>query len=76
MMEYVAVEEASFDLVGYDVKKQILEVHFISSDYTFAYEDVPVEEFESLLDAKVKDKYMQYIIDSYEGYRINSKQSR
>ncbi|MFP5042323.1 KTSC domain-containing protein [Parasediminibacterium sp. JCM 36343] len=76
MTEYVAIDSTVFDLVGYDEKRQVLEVHYIASGYTFAYEGVPMEEFESLLDAKSKDKYLQYITDSYEGYRINAKQSR
>ena len=76
MFEYVSIESPLFDLVGYNVKSQILEVHFVDTGYTFAYEDVPEDEFNALLDAKSKEKYLQYIIDSYEGYRVNTKQSR
>ena len=75
-MEYVPFESTIADLVGYNLKSKILEVHFVASGYTFAYEDVPEEEFDNLLDAKSKDKYLQYIMDSYEGYRINTQQTR
>ena len=76
MFEYVSIESPLYDLVGYNVKSPILEVHFVDTGYTFAYEDVPEDEFNALLDAKSKEKYLQYIIDSYEGYRVNTKQSR
>ena len=76
MKEYIPIESTLADLVGYDIKSKILEVHFIATGYTFAYEDVPEEEFDNLLDAKSKDKYLQYIMDSYEGYRINTQQTR
>ena len=70
------IESTLADLVGYNMKSKILEVHFVATGYTFAYEGVPEEEFDNLLDAKSKDKYLQYIMESYEGYRINSQQTR
>ena len=56
MMEYLPIESTLADLVGYNMKSKILEVHFTATGYTFAYEDVPEEEFDNLLDAKSKDK--------------------
>ena len=76
MIEYVPLDSTMADLVGYNERSKILEVHFVTTGYTFAYEDVPEEEFDNLLDAKSKDKYLQYIMDSYEGYRINAQQTR
>ena len=76
MIEYVPLDSTMADLVGYNERSKILEVHFVATGYTFAYEDVPEEEFDNLLEAKSKDKYLQYIMDSYEGYRINAQQTR
>ena len=57
--------------------KYIEDIDGVINTYIFTLSDDNFEEeFDNLLDAKSKDKYLQYIMDSYEGYRINAQQTR
>ena len=56
--------------VGYDPKKQILELEFTSGSI-YRYEDVPQEEYRSLMKAKSIGAYVnQNIKDDYRYTRI------
>jgi hypothetical protein len=56
--------------VGYDRKTRLLEVVF-NTGHTYCYEDVPPSEYEGLLEAKSKGRYMQdNILDVYSCYQL------
>jgi KTSC domain len=76
-MTYTSVDSSMIDLVGYDDKTQTLEVRFINTGYTYAYYDVPKDEYQGLLNAGSKGSYMRAnIIDCYEYDRVKGKRRR
>lgn len=70
-MKLTTVESSMIHAVGYDAETQTLEVIF-NSGGIYHYEDVPLEEYEGLLDADSKGRYMRaHIIDVYPYYRVS-----
>lgn len=66
-MERIPVESANLASVGYDEQQRVLEIEFESGSI-YAYEDVPREVYEELMEAGSKGRYfMQNVRDS--GYR-------
>jgi hypothetical protein len=72
-MEYKKVESSMIDLVGYDADSEVLEVRFLSSGYTYVYEDVPPMVYKNLMNASSKGSEMREIIDLYGGYKLKGK---
>ena len=72
-MKLITVESSMIHAVGYDEKTQTLEVVF-NSGRIYRYEDVPPEEYEGLMDAESKGRYMRAnIIDVYPYYRMSRR---
>jgi len=75
-MQLTTVESSMIHAVGYDPKTQTLEVVF-NSGQTYRYEDVPPEEYEGLMAAESKGRYMRaYIIDAYPYYPLSRRRRR
>ena len=60
------VTSSSLNSVGYDPKRQILEVEFVDGD-VYQYFDVPRQTYEAFLQADSMGQYMNWQIK--EGYR-------
>jgi hypothetical protein len=70
------VESSMLQAVGYDPETQTLEVLFNSGE-RYQYFDVPPEEYEGLMAAESKGRYMQSnIIDMYDWTQIKRWQRR
>ena len=70
-MKLITIESSMIHAVGYDAETQTLEVVF-NSGRIYRYEDVPPEEYEGLMDAESKGRYMRAnIIDMYPYYQIS-----
>ena len=64
-MQLNTVESSMLYAVGYNSKTHTLEVAF-NSGGIYQYYDVPPEEYEGLMEAESKGRYMhEYIIDVY-----------
>ena len=69
-MRLKAVQSEMLDLVGYDPRAQILEVVFNSGD-RYRYFEVPVDEYEELMNAESIGQYMhKHIIGHYDYERV------
>ena len=69
-MQLTTVESSMLYAVGYDSKTRILEVVFNRSGI-YRYYDVPPEEYEGLMAAESKGRYMlDLIIDVYDWEQI------
>ncbi|MCZ6677788.1 MAG: KTSC domain-containing protein [Candidatus Poribacteria bacterium] len=65
-MQLTTVESSMIYAVGYDPENRTLEVVFNSGE-KYQYYDVPQEEYEGLMAADSKGRYMRaYIIDEYD----------
>lgn len=72
-MKLITVESSMIHAVGYDAETQTLEVIF-NSGGIYRYEDVPPEEYEGLMNAESKGRYMRAnIIDVYPYYRVSRR---
>ncbi|HYK22131.1 MAG TPA: KTSC domain-containing protein [Pyrinomonadaceae bacterium] len=57
--------------VGYDARQRVLEVIFTSGD-RYRYKEVPISEYEGLMNADSMGRYMhRHIIDHYDYDRVN-----
>jgi KTSC domain len=65
----IPVESSSIELVGYDEQAQELYVRFHNRGRTYAYEDVPRAQFDALLAAPSKGRYLNWEIKPYHAYR-------
>ena len=75
-MKLITVESSMIHAVGYDAETKTLEVVF-NSGRIYRYEDVPLEEYEGLMDAESKGRYMRAnIIDVYPYYRVSRRRRR
>jgi len=69
-MKLTTVESSMVHAVGYDMEEGELEVVF-NSGGIYRYENVDKEEYEGLIDADSKGRYMRaYIIDMYPYYKM------
>ncbi len=65
-MQLTTVESSMIHAVGYDPDIRTLEVVF-NSGKTYQYHDVPPEEYEGLMAAESKGRYIRAnIIDEYD----------
>jgi len=70
-MRLKPVESEMLSYVGYDARQHILEVIFNSGD-RYQYKEVPVSEYEALMNAESIGRYMhRHIIDRYDYDRLN-----
>ena len=75
-MQLTTVESSMIHAVGYDPEARTLEVVFTSGK-TYCYEDVPPEEYEGLMAAESKGRYMRdNIIDMYPYYPLSHRRRR
>ena len=65
----IPVESSSIELVGYDEEAQELYVQFHNRGRTYAYADVSPAQFDALLAAPSKGRYLNYEIKPYHEYR-------
>lgn len=65
----IPVESSSIELVGYDENARELYVRFHNRGRTYAYEDVPQDEFDALLAAPSKGRYLNWEIKPFHRYR-------
>jgi KTSC domain len=65
----IPVESSSIELVGYDKEAQELYVRFHNRGRTYAYEGVSPAQFEALLAAPSKGRYLNWEIKPYHAYR-------
>ena len=65
----IPVESSSIELVGYDEEGQELYVRFHNRGRTYVYEDVSPAQFEALLAAPSKGRYLNWEIKPYHAYR-------
>ena len=65
----VPVESSSIELVGYDAGTRELYVRFHNRGRTYVYEDVSPEQFEALLAAPSKGRYLNWEIKPFHRYR-------
>ena len=71
MGQLLEVDSSMIRAVKYDEGKQVLEVWF-NSGGVYAYEEVPQEVYDELLEADSKGRFMRdVIIDSYPYYRVS-----
>lgn len=75
-MQLIEVESSMIQAVGYDPQQQELEVVFNSGN-VYRYAQVPKEEYEGLLKADSKGRYMRSnIIDGYPYYAVRRRRRR
>ena len=65
----ISVESESIELVGYDEQTQELFVRFHNRGRTYAYEDVSPAQFDALLAAPSKGRYLNWEIKPFHAYR-------
>lgn len=75
-MKLTTVESSMIHAVGYDPRIRTLEVVF-NSGKLYRYEDVPLEEYEGLMAAESKGRYMRTnIIGVYPYYPLSRRRRR
>ncbi len=74
-MELVTVESSMIHAIGYDKNKRILEIVF-NTGSTYQYSDVPLEEYQGLLNAESKGRYFLANIRDVYTYRPISRSRR
>ena len=75
-MKLVEIESSMIQAVGYDPDRKELEVVFNSGN-VYRYTQVPKEEYEGLLKADSKGRYMRgNIIDCYSYYAVRRRRRR
>lgn len=62
------VTSSSLNSVGYDPKRQILEVEFVDGD-VYQYFDVPRQTYEEFLQAESMGQFMNWRIKEQHRYR-------
>lgn len=67
-MDRQRVSSSSIVSVGYDQQAAVLEVEF-SGNRVYQYLDVPPEEFDELLHAESKGRYVNRVIKPAHRYR-------
>jgi hypothetical protein len=65
----IPVESSSIELVGYDQEERELYVRFHNRGRTYAYEGVSRDQFDALLAAPSKGRYLNWEIKPYHRYR-------
>lgn len=69
-MQLSTVESSMIQAIGYDPETRTLEVIF-NNDAKYRYHDVPQEQYEALMNAESKGRYMHgNIIDKYNATRV------
>ena len=75
-MNLTTVESSMIYAVGYDTKTNELEVVF-NSGQVYRYMEVPKSEYEDLLTADSKGRYMRAcIIGLYPEYKVTGRRGR
>jgi len=75
-MKLVTVDSSMIHAVGYDAETQTLEVVF-NTGRTYLYRNVPPEEFDGLMAAESKGRYMRAnIIDMYPYSQVSARRRR
>ena len=70
MMERISVRSSNIRSVGYETSSETLEVEFTSGS-VYQYFDVPENEYNGLMNARSKGKYLnQNIKDHYRYVQI------
>jgi KTSC domain len=64
-----SVDSSSIELVGYDEDERELYVRFHNRGRTYAYEDVSQTEFDALVAAPSKGRYLNWEIKPFHRYR-------
>ena len=65
----IPVESSSIELVGYDEDAGVLFVRFHNRGRTYAYEGVSQAQFDALLAAPSKGRYVNWEIKPFHRYR-------
>ena len=74
-MKRESVDSSMISSVGYDTKKEELEVEF-NSGQVYTYHEVPQEEYDGLMEADYKGRYMRdCIIDMYSTSKVTRRRS-
>lgn len=74
-MQLSTVESSMVQAIGYDPETRTLEVIF-NNDTKYQYHDVPQEQYQELMNAESKGRYMHaHIIDKYACTRIEDTES-
>jgi hypothetical protein len=60
-MRRYSVKSGTILSIGYDAKKQILEIEFRSSTEVYRYFNVPPEEYDAFLNAESKGVYLNHV---------------
>jgi hypothetical protein len=75
-MKLTVIESSMVHALGYDERIRELEVVFTSGD-VYRYVDVDRTEYERLLQAESKGRYMRAnIIGSYSEYKVTTRRRR
>ena len=70
--KFLTVRSSMLDRVRYDPKKRLLDVVFKTGE-KYRYQDVPLDEYNGLMNAKSLGKYMQtHIIDLFETVKLEN----
>lgn len=69
-MEKIYVESSNIQSVMYDPDNAILEVEFKQKGAVYQYFDVPQYEYDELMNAESKGKYINLHIKKYRCQRI------
>lgn len=67
-MERTTVSSSNINSIGYEAETQTLEIEFMRGS-VYQYSDVPVEEYEAIMNADSKGKYFNANIKNH--YHFN-----
>jgi len=69
-MERTTVSSSNINSIGYEAETQTLEIEFMRGS-VYQYSDVPVEEYEAIMNADSKGKYFNANIKNhYHFYKL------
>jgi hypothetical protein len=69
-MERTTVSSSNINSIGYEAETQTLEIEFMRGS-VYQYSDVPVEEYEAIMNADSKGKYFNANIKiHYHFYKL------
>lgn len=69
-MERIYVESSRIQSIGYDLDNSILEIEFKNNGAIYQYYDVPLYEYEELMNAESKGKYLSTNLKNYKYQRV------
>lgn len=72
-LKRIPLDSSMIEAAAYDAKSKTLYLQFVNTGYVYAYDDVPKDTFEELVEADSVGRFVRSeILEFYTGYKVRN----